>query len=103
MVMFSAAPQCEFAQRRFVFALLWHALPPVLFVAGRSIGSEPDRHATVLIHLDAWNSAVDPRGLLVGRKKRTSLVVIDREGPEVLRGDESRQGHFVSPTALQVT
>src|SRR6516165_2372236 len=52
----------------------------------RRARSEPDGGATVRILLDRRKRAVDTCKLLVGRKERAGLVVVDREGPEVLRG-----------------
>src|SRR5215470_12390082 len=69
--------------------LAGHGLHPVLFVASRCAGREPDRHSTVLVRLDARDRPVDSRQLLVGRKERTGLVVIRCEGPEVFRWDGS--------------
>ena len=85
-----------------VVALAGHGLHPVLLVAGWCFGSEPDGDAAVRFHPDARKRAVEPCQLLVGRKQRTGLVVIDRKGPEGLRGDGSRQGHLVSAAAIQV-
>src|SRR5262245_55978295 len=71
-------------------ALAWYRLHPAAFMTGRGFRSEPDRGATIRILLDARMHAVETCRLLIGRKQRAGLVVVNRQGPEVLRGDRSR-------------
>src|SRR5262245_52299357 len=75
-------------------ALARRGLDPVPFIAGRRFRSKPDGDTTVGVLLDRRKGAVDPRQFLVGREERTGLVVVDREGPEILNGDGRRQSYF---------
>jgi len=50
---------------------------------------------TVRVHPNAGKRAIEPWKLLIRRKQRTSVVVRDREGPEVFREDRSWKGHLL--------
>src|SRR5215831_8128271 len=68
----------------------------LLFVARRCFGAEPDGDPAVRVHPNTGKRAIEPCKLLIRRKQRTSVVVIDREGPEVFRGDRSWKGHLLN-------
>src|SRR5262249_10906068 len=75
-------------------ALAGHGLDPVALVTGRSRRREPDVVRAIAVADDALRLAADARELRIGLQHRARLIVVEHEGPELLRGHVCGQVDF---------
>ena len=75
-------------------------LHPIRFVTGRSRRTEIDVYRGIGIGNGPFLAA-DCGESLIGLEHRTSLVVVNHNRPEILRGNTRRQMEFVGLAAIQ--